>query len=430
MRRLAMLLVLVGALAEAAQKPLVRASLDSAKPITVGEQVRVKVEVLVPNYFMGEPVFPQVNIDNAVAMLPEERPENLNATIDGAFYAGIARTYVVYPQQPGSFTFPSAQIEVKYASDPPNSATVSLAIPKITFNAVIPRGAEDLDYFLPTPSLTVTQKLDRPLKDLKTGDTITRTVTVTARRLRAMLIPPTRFLAADGVAVYTKEPRVTDIANERGDFMRGERVDAATYLIQKPGDYTLPEISIRWWNVDTRSIQTATIPAISFSAVPDVSYTPAIPPELPPASPPVHKTSWRDYVSRALPAAALLLAVTGLVALWLLFGPGVSRYFKELWRARAHSEKTIFGTLRRACAKNQPHKAYSLLLVWVRIQGPSAERFLQGREVEGLARSLYYSDRPQTWSGRDLAKALNRYRALGVDDGKKQATALPPLNPS
>ncbi|MBV9572847.1 MAG: BatD family protein, partial [Acidobacteriales bacterium] len=270
-------------LGAAVQKPVVRASIVSPRPIIVGQAVRLNVVVLAPNYFTGAPEFPQINIENAIVVLPEETPQNTNETLAGQTFAGIGITYLIYPQQPGRFKLPPVQIMVKYAADPPQSVEVRLQLPSVAFDAVIPPQAVDLDYFLPTDSLAVTQKFDKALKSLKVGDTVTRTVIITASKLRAMLIPPTKFEAPDGIIVYPRQPAVDDIKTDRGEFVQGRRVDLATYLIRKEGDYTLPEIRIEWWNLTARKMQTAALPAIHFTAAPNPGYHPELAPEPEPA---------------------------------------------------------------------------------------------------------------------------------------------------
>jgi hypothetical protein len=66
-----------------------------------------------------------------------------------------------------------------------------------TFHADVPAAAKNLDYFLPTPSLTIQQKWSTPLKNLRAGDTVERTVTVTATKMQAMLSPPLPIDALD-----------------------------------------------------------------------------------------------------------------------------------------------------------------------------------------------------------------------------------------
>src|SRR5215469_10081790 len=135
----------VGCLA-GAPEPIVRATIATPRPIIVGQAVRLNVTVLVPNYFMGAPDFPQINIENAIVVSPQETPQNSNETIAGQTYAGIGVTYLIYPQQPGTFTLPPAEVSVKYASEPPQSVEAHLPLPSVSFQAVIPPEAADLDY--------------------------------------------------------------------------------------------------------------------------------------------------------------------------------------------------------------------------------------------------------------------------------------------
>lgn len=166
MTRIVFIAVCFAGLAAAASGPVVRVSIATPRPIIVGQTVRVNVTVLVPNYFLGEPGFPQFDMDNAIVVLPGETQQNSNETVAGQTHAGITVTYMIYPQQPGTFKLPPAEIAVKYASDPPKSAEVRLTLPALTFEAVIPPEAADLEYFLPTTSLKISQKLDNPLKNL------------------------------------------------------------------------------------------------------------------------------------------------------------------------------------------------------------------------------------------------------------------------
>src|SRR5215475_2127143 len=167
-----------------AQSPVIQAHLQPTSHILVGQPVRLVVTVYVPNYFTGTPDFPEFEIENAVVVLPQDRPENTNTQIGGATYAGISVTYTIYPQQPGDFHLPKAQIAVPYAIAPPKSTTAQVALPSLSFHADIPAAARDLDYFLPTTNLTMNQHWSSPLKNLRVGDSIERTITVTASHLQ------------------------------------------------------------------------------------------------------------------------------------------------------------------------------------------------------------------------------------------------------
>jgi hypothetical protein len=439
MMRIAAIAVFFAGFAIGAPGPVVRASITTPRPIIVGQTVRINVTVLVPNYFLGEPEFPQFDMDNAIVVLPGETPQNSNETIAGQTYAGISVTYMIYPQQPGSFKLPPAEIAVKYASDPPKSTEVRLALPTLTFAAVLPPEAADLEYFLPTTSLKISQKLDKPLKNLRVGDTVTRTVTIAASKMRAMLIPPTKFEAPDGIAVYPKEPRVDDIKTDRGEFVEGRRVDSATYLIGKDGDYTLPPIEIEWWSLDRSKVETATLPAIHFSAAPNPNANPEIPPEPEPVIQTVapNPNRFKHYGRLAEIAAILLLVIGVAVWAWFRFGVPLVRRWRNSRAAYKHSEAAFFGKLKKASQAGNAEEAYALLLGWLNRFRPGVElgQFLSKtadpeltREVESLA-SMLYGGSSAAWSGNQMIKCLARVRSRRHRELRSNP-ALPPLNPA
>jgi hypothetical protein len=166
------LLTVLRALDVAAQTPVVRAQLQPAEDILVGQPVRLVVSVFVPNYFTGSPDFPEFEIPNAIVVLPQDRPQNTNEQIGGLTYAGITETYIIYPQQPGDFQLPLAQITISYASSPPKSTVAHVSLPALAFHADIPAAAKNLDYFLPTTRLTIDQKWSPALKNIRAGDSI------------------------------------------------------------------------------------------------------------------------------------------------------------------------------------------------------------------------------------------------------------------
>src|SRR5262249_5337708 len=107
------ILTAASALTCVAQEPIVRARLEPAKDIIVGQPVKLVITVLVPNYFAGSPDFPELEIENAIVVMPQDRPQNSNEQIGGATYAGITEIYTIYSQQPGEFRLRPADIAVK-----------------------------------------------------------------------------------------------------------------------------------------------------------------------------------------------------------------------------------------------------------------------------------------------------------------------------
>ena len=435
-----LVLVLAFGLAVQGQVPVVHARLEPTTGITVGQPVRLVVEVLVPNYFTGSPDFPEFEIENAIVVLPQERAQNANERINGLTYAGIIQTYTLYPQQPGDFQVPPAQIGVTYASKPPKSTTARVSIPALRFHAELPAAAQGLDYFLPTTQLTMQQKWSGPLDKVRVGDTITRTITVSASKMQAMLIPPLPAQAPDGIRVYPGKPIVHDMKTSRGDFVAGRRIESTKYLIPKEGDYTLPAIELKWWNLSTKRLQTAVLPPVHFVASPNPGVVTELPPEAEPVAvaQPEPVSFWqrnKSWIELGVPVALGIL-----LFLWLAL-----RYIPRIvgrvraWHERVkHSESQYFRNLMQACRRNSPSDAYSRLLEWLRLWRPGInlqEFFAESQDpelaaqIDGMGGAIYSPGaKTSIWTGAGLALALKRVRA------KKSATdavrsGLPLMNP-
>jgi hypothetical protein len=391
-------------LAAAAQSPILQARLEPSHGILVGQPVRLVVTVYVPNYFTGSPDFPEFEIENAIIVLPQDRPTNSNTEIGGVRYAGITETYVIYPQQAGDFHLPPEQVTVPYALAPPKSTIEHVSLPPLKFHADVPAAAKDLDYILPTTALTIQQKWSSPTKNLRVGDSIERTVIVTATKMQAMLIPPLPLDVPDGIRVYPEEPTVHDQKTDRGDFVYGRRIQTAKYFIQKEGDYTLPPIELKWWNLSTHRLVTATLPAVHFTAAPNSGYVTELPPKSEPVSvtPAKRKNLWKQYRLRILIAALCCVAVSLLLMIVWRCLPRARRRLQAWQERRQHSETTYFRNLQRACAQNNAAQTYIWLVKWLAVAFPGAS----------LQQALKRLGNPGLTSGtNDLGEALFAERA-------------------
>jgi hypothetical protein len=426
------------AIISTAQTPIIRARLVPAEGIIVGQPVHLIVEILVPNFFTDSPDFPTFELENAIVVLAEETPTNLNEQINGHTYAGIQRTYFIYPQQPGDFRLPPAQLTVPYAKVPPKTTQANLPLPQLTFHADIPAAALGLNYFLPTTNLTMQQRWSTPLSKIRVGDTVERTITVTTTKMQGMLIPPLPIEAPSGIRIYLQEPKVLDQKTDRGEFIFGRRIQSAKYLIQKEGDYTLPSIELKWWNLNANRLVTATLPTIHFIAAPNPGYLAELPP--PPEiitttqSRPV--SLWRRY---QWAVTTVPIAIAALFVLWLLYLylPRLVHFLKIRHEQHLHSKTAYFRNLIRACRGSDAHGAYQWLLQWIR-RSESEEtlnRFLQRcsdeeliQQIDALTEVLFAENPNATWNGQIMANQLRKHRDK-VSLQTHQRPQLPQLNP-
>ena len=421
-----------------AQSPVVRAHIEPSNGILVGQPVRLVVSVYVPNYFTGSPEFPEFEMENAIVVLPQDRPENSNTQIGSTTYAGITEIYIIYPQQAGDFHLPPAQIVVPYAVAPPKSIQAKVPLPTLSFHANVPAAAEGLDYFLPTTSLTIQQRWSRPPEHLRVGDSIERTITITATKMQAMLIPPLSLNAPEGIRVYPEEPIVQEHKTYRGDFVYGRRTETAKYFLKQEGDYTLQPIELQWWNLSTHRLVTVSIPAVHLTVAANPNYVAELPPEAAPivAAKPVSKSKlYRRAVLIAMPSC--IAAMFFLWAIWH-FLPRALHKFAICRKQQRFSESAIFRKLLDACKRNHDWESYTLLLEWLRIAYPgwTIDRVLQqednaalSSEIDSLGAAVFAKTGNANWTGSRLAALLKQQRKATGDQPSRQTHRLPKLNP-
>ncbi len=201
------------------QSPNIEVALDPTDPVTVGTPVHVAVTVLVPSYMADPPVWPDLQIADAITVSPERATVPVTRRIGRQSWSGLTRTYEITPQRAAAFELGGSEVTVTYADPDTNGPReVTLRLPDVGFTAVLPEGAEGLDPFIAAQSLTLTTKI-RGLPDApKPGDAFTLTLATTATGTRAMLLPPMadRLTVRAGLRAYPHQPELTDTPGASG----------------------------------------------------------------------------------------------------------------------------------------------------------------------------------------------------------------------
>lgn len=418
-----------------AADPVARAAMQSKGTLYVGQEVLIDVDVLVPNYFLQPPQFPQFDLPGAIVTLQDGRALNLNESIEGTDYSGIRRTYVVTPHKAGDFTLPPAEIPFGYAAVPGQTTQGKVTIPALKFSVEAAPGAAGGVAGVVAAKVTLTQELDQDPKALKAGDTLVRTITVRAEGMRAMMIPEPDLSAPNGVREYSRDPALSEETDRNGQDVAGIRKDVASYLFADPGTYALPAIELSWFDPATATTQSASAPAVTVvvAAAPAPSTALA-----PPASEP--EASKIDWLLIGVVAAAAIAAglVIGILAL------GLSR-LQSRWAVRqserSQSEAAYFRHVEDACHDRHPAEIAKSLDAWARRAGivPLAQwlqRFGDAKiqtAYSELQRRVYGRAVQHHHKDDGLLGGLQHARRqwLNVEQGEETAhgNALPPLNP-
>jgi hypothetical protein len=424
-----------------APEPIVRVHIDPPRVI-VGQPATLQVDVLAPNYMTSPPQLPAFQLRNAVTR--QLQSVNINEQNDGIGYAGVRFEFAIYPLEAGAFALAEQKLTIKYAAEPPATREVVAVMPGTEFQAFIPDAAAGLQPFLSATRLTAEQAVQRCSEQLKAGDAVTRIVTVKAEGTPAMLLPPVSFPAIDGLAVYAAQPSLEDKTEGRSDTTSASRVDSATYMLERPGNFVLPAIDLRWWNSGKGQIETVHLDAIELSvaANPEVKGGAA-----------ANDGATRRSFDRLFDLVSdhWLLALIAIAALTMLgwFAPRLAKtaalHHRQRREAWLQSESCFFGRFRHAAQRGDARATYFALLDWLRRVEPAAplhdlEQFkiaardpALDREIGALERTLFAPTQEAIpWSPRKLSQRVGAARqALRRQSARREPMyALPQrLNP-
>ncbi|ABE30828.1 oxygen tolerance family protein [Paraburkholderia xenovorans LB400] len=249
--------------ADPAPRIMARAHLEPAGPVVAGSEVKLVVDLLTTTWFTEAPNWPLFTVADAIVNLPDEQADNLSEDIGGTRWFGVSRAYRIAPQAGKTYEIAPLTITV-YPGGMQGPAQVST--PALKFVATLPPGAEGMTTFFAVPRLTVEQKIEPAPGHLAVGAPLTRTITQRAAGTESMLIPPAILADVAGLKRYARPAVTRNIVEDRAGLVAGERTDSASYVADRSGTFSLPPLTIEWWNTAARRKETIVLPAVHFSA--------------------------------------------------------------------------------------------------------------------------------------------------------------------
>lgn len=408
---LALLCLVSASHAQDAATPRIEVDMQPDGAVAVGTPLTISLSLASPGYFVRSPDWPDMQIANAITREPPGVTRPGSQIIDGRSWTTVSRLYELTPQQAARFELPEQTISFAYA-DPETGAAVEATarVPAIAFMASVPAGAEGLSPYLAARSLSMDQSVDGPGDGAKVGASVTRTVTIEADGTQAMLIPPVLTATPPtGLHAYPREATLTDTPGQRGAAAQASRVESIVYIVEAPGDYTLPPATLRWWNPERRSIDSATVDGIAFTVAGAVAGDVG--------------TSWLRMVLPVLSGLALL-AILAFAA---------RHRIARLGRAVTGSERVLFRLLMREVRQGDSDEIRSRMSRWLAAAGrdrmPDAvEAALYAVERWRFGQAAPADGEPAA-SRRRLADALVAARRTARSDTTHRPGPLPQLNP-
>ena len=444
----------------------------------VQEQLLFTVKLYYTINGIRNPQFTELEMEDTVIQLIGS-PNQYEQIIEGVRYGVYEKRYVIFPQRSGPLEIPDILFRGEVTDGSSNfvfrnlnTRRVTAFIEGITISVnERPVAAQEFDNWLPVTNLSISEEWSTDLENLSVGDSITRTITLTADGLDGAVLPPFSPETLDGINVY-QDPASIERTYVDGSIV-GTRVESSTLVPVIAGTIEIPEIVIPWWDVSSDELKEAVITAKSIQVstiegeIPSEQAEESIGnlEELLAASPTVDQEmidaqEEEEFIEVGIYWLNYIIAFICIVVLTSIYrlvlrpnNEEISDYLQNLknkYKSRIspyNNERVAFRQLKTACKKGDLTKIKGALIAWCDHYSRenklnTIEGILQNPDwsslhsiIINLQNTLYFKDKSaqnvQIFSSKELLKEIKNLRDLKRKQKKitnlAERYSLPPL---
>lgn len=410
-------------------------------------------------------IFHSIPLDNLNITEPEFESatakklaqNSFKRNLQGTPYRVHEITYGIYPQQSGELIIPEQVF----------TATQSLGrnslFSRFDRGPMVHRVSEqhsvtikpapqlkNTSLWLPARNLTLVENWSSNPRELRVGDSITRTITIKAEGVIAALLPPITFSTLDGAKLYPDKGQINN--QEQADGMVATRMDSTAIIPTRAGQLNLPSIEVSWWDTKTDQLRTANIPAktLTVLAAPADSSQQASQAFDHSTNPLQQTTGNTEIVYQSNPFWLWMSLVLSIV--WLLT-------LAAFWRLRQKyqhlnqqhkqpaaapqtpvnkQEKATFKALTEACRSQDLHNTRQAMIDWAQSYWPDESIYSLNdicnhvgddpinTYLQQLDNAIYGKRKDQSWNGQGLLSAVQLFKK-SQPVKKSHSSALSPL---
>ncbi len=387
-------------------------------------------------------------------------------TRNGVRYEVIERRYAIFPQKSGQLKINPVTFESRVNSSQARTIfdqfRMSGQLKRLRSKAVTATvkaapATINLQDWLPSTQLQLIEEWSDDIQHIKTGEPVTRTITIAAEGLTSAQLPDLSFEEVSGLKQYPDKP-VTENRTSSSDpasGITGLKQIKIALIPSHAGSYTLPEIKLQWWNTKTNKAETASIEQTVITATGNAATTTVIDnttntastntgSQTPQAIPAVENDKVTPLAAAPHPVEqlywkwlSLLLGIAWLITLLLLFKkkpsdriPGKQKVVTSSVALKAATSSVV-----KQAKNNDAEHTKEALIEWAKIfyadNTISNLSLISARcsaelsiELERLNQSLYNPKKP-SWDKKTLLAAFKNEQSFKRKD--HHISALKPL---
>ncbi|WP_196137824.1 BatD family protein [Aliikangiella sp. G2MR2-5] len=192
--------------------------------------------------------------------------------IGGKRYFVYQRKFAIFPQKSGKIKINPVNFTADVA-DTRNRRSVFLNSTRpvsITSEAIeldvkgIP--AQASTPWMPAQMVSFTQNWTPNTGELKVGEPVTWTLKLTVNGLSESQLPEIKLPEMPGIQLYPDTPSKERDTTPEG--IVGQRTEKFAVIPSVEGEITIPEVTVKWWDINSDSEKSTTIPARKFKVLP------------------------------------------------------------------------------------------------------------------------------------------------------------------
>jgi hypothetical protein len=363
--------------------------------ITLTLRIYTAIQIARPQ--IPDPVLPDVMVEK-LGQAEYQSKQN------GRDFYVLEYKYGLFANKSGKLTLPKQRYEISQiisngsrapfnfpGFDTPDTQSRFLSSPELTLNIKPQPDNLPSDYWLASEDVQISDNWPEQ-QTAEVGTPLTHSIVIKALGNLAAHIPPLPAMNITGLKSYAENPELTN-TQVNDNFLAIRKENIAIVPVQ-PGAYTLPAITIHWWDTKNKQFKTSTLPERTLMVHGNAAASTTAPSPTPPASssaPIVNPTNDAGSISppagnaNAAPAPFYLnlylwIAIAGvLLTLWIVTIVLLLRKKSSALSSNASDDarpssslKEALKQLKSACLKHDAKQARAALIHWAQQQWPEA----------------------------------------------------------
>lgn len=349
-------------------------------------------------------------VDDAI-LFPLGTGQEYQTTREGVVYHVDEQIYAIFPQKSGPLLITPPSLQALSYDSIPTPVTITGEAVALQVQP-LPKHTVRREW-LPSKLVRLQEHDDQTETKFKQGATLVRTIVLQAQGLVAQLLPEIPFPDNADVRTYPGQAE-QDTRIQQGELWGRTKVKV-TYVFSNAGKVVLPAIRVPWFNVKTKKMEMAELPAKTYEITPSDPVTK--PKLLVPKSKPhslarplvkqVLSPTW-NWKPKVLIGGVLVMGLLGLLVVALR------------WRVR---KSKPYRDLRAACKANDLARIKSALVAWGNQQWPDkdmrhftemlpllGEHDALRTAIQAFMTVLYHPNHETGWQAETLWRAIVAFK--------------------